>query len=93
MDILDDIDIKILKENFDENLIEQVNPENVVKIFKYLNSNDICYAKDLFLNSLDLFLLPYENFVEKFEHLKKVLGNEFSDKLGEDASLIEIMYE
>lgn len=93
MNILDDIDIKILKENYDENLIKQLNSENVAKIFKYLNNTGIYYAKDLFLNSADLFLLPYEIFVEKFEHLKTVLGNEFIDKLGEDSSLIEIMYE
>ena len=82
-----------MKENYDENLIKQVEPEKVAKIFNYLNSNGVYYAKDLFLNSLDLFLLPYENFVEKFENLKTVLGNDFFDKLGEDSSLIEIMYE
>jgi len=90
---LNDIDIKILKENFDDDLIKQIDLENVYKIFSYLNSNGVYFAKDLFLNSLDLFLYPYEVFIKKFEHLKEVLGNEFVDKLGEDASLIEIMYE
>ncbi len=90
---LNEIDIKILKENFDEDLIKQINPENIYKIFAYLNNNGIYYAKDLFLNSLDLFLYPNEIFIKKFEHLKKVLGEEFLDKLGEDTSLIEIMYE
>ena len=93
MNFLDDIDIKILRENYDYNLIKQVELENIEKIFAYLNSNGVYYAKDLFLNSLDLFLLPYESFIEKFEHLKKILGNEFLDKLGEDSSLIEIMYQ
>ena len=51
------------------------------------------YAKDLFLNSLDLFLYPSDIFIKKFEHLKNVLGTHFADKLGEDISLIEIMYE
>ena len=93
MNIIDDIDIKILKENFSEDLINQIEPKNVAKIFNYLNINGVYYAKDLFLNSLDLFLLPCEIFVEKFEHLKTILGNDFVDKLGEDSSLIEIMYE
>ena len=31
--------------------------------------------------------------MKKYEHLKEVLGNEFVDKLGNDSSLIEIMYE
>ena len=90
---IDEIDIKILKENFSEDLIKQVDAENVYKILSYLNRNGVYYAKDLFLDSLDLFLYPCETFVKKFEHLKEVLGNEFVDKLGKDASLIEIMYE
>ncbi len=91
--ILDDIDIKILKENFDEELISQIDSDNIAKIFNYLNNNGVYYAKDLLLNSLDLFLNPSDVFIKKFEHLKEVLGNEFVDKLGEDSSLIEIMYE
>ena len=43
--------------------------------------------------SLDLFLLPVEEFINKFEKLKTRLGTDFVDKLGEDSSLIEIMYE
>jgi len=90
---VDEININILKENFSEDLIKQIDSENVYKIFSYLNSNGVYYAKDLFLNSLDLFLYPCEVFIKKFEHLKEILGNEFVDKLGEDTSLIEIMYE
>ena len=91
--LLDDIDIKILKENFDEELISQIDADNIAKIFNYLNDNGIYYAKDLLLNSLDLFLYSSEIFIKKFEHLKDVLGVDFVDKLGEYSSLIEIMYE
>ena len=90
---LDEIDIKILKENFDENLIKQIDSDNVLKILKYLENNGIYYAKDLFLTSLDLFLYPLDVFIRKFEVLKEKLGNDFVNKLGEDSSLIEIMYE
>ncbi len=90
---LNEINIKILRENFDDDLIKQIDTENVAKIFSYLAHNGVYYAEDLFLNSLDLFLYPSDIFIKKFEHLKKVLGNDFADKLGEDASLIEIMYE
>ena len=90
---LDEIDIKILKENFDENLIKQIDSDNVLKILKYLENNGIYYAKDLFLTSLDLFLYPLDVFIRKFEILKEKLGDDFVNKLGEDSSLIEIMYE
>ena len=89
---LDEIDIKILKENFDESLIRQIDSENVLKILKYLENNGIYYAKDLFLTSLDLFLYPLDDFIRKFEILKEKLGNDFANKLGEDSSLIEYIY-
>ena len=90
---LDEIDIKILRENFDEELIAQIDTDNVLKIFKYLENNGIYYAKDLFLTSLDLFLYSLDDFIRKFEVLKEKLGVDFGNKLGEDTSLIEIMYE
>ena len=93
MIMFDEIDNRILKENFTEELIKRANYDNVSKIFKYLDENGVYYANDLFLNSLDLFLYPAEIFIKKFEHLKMVLGTQFVDKLGEDAALIEIMYE
>ena len=90
---LDEIDLKVLRENFDEELINRIDAKNVSKIYLYLENNNIYYAKDLFLTSLDLFLLPEKDFIEKFERLKKELGEDYVDKLGEDASLIEIMYQ
>lgn len=89
----DELDIKILRENFDEETISKINIDNVSKILKYLNDNMVYYAKDLLLSSLDLFLLPVDEFIKKFEKLKVKLGTNFVEKLGEDTSLIEIMYD
>ena len=90
---LDEIDMKILRENFDEEMIQQMDEENIDKILDYLGKNNVDYAKDLLISSLDLFLLPAENFTERFEKLKKELGENFAEKLWEDSSLIEIMYQ
>ena len=85
-------DIKILKENFDEDMIKELDMENVKIIIDYLLRNKVYYAKDLLLNSLDLFLLDSNIFIEKFENLKMKLGSNYVDKLGKDMSLIELMY-
>ncbi len=85
-------DIKTLKENFDEDMIKELDMENVKIIIGYLLRNKVYYAKDLLLNSLDLFLLDSNIFIEKFENLKMKLGSNYVDKLGEDMSLIELMY-
>ena len=90
---LDNLDIKVLKENFSDDTIAKIDPLNVSKIFRYLQKNNVYYAKDLLLSSLELFLLPVEDFIRQFEKLKTRLGDDFVDKLGEDSSLIEIMYD
>lgn len=90
---IDELDIKVLKENFGDDMIKNIDVNNVSKIYKYLEENDVYYAKDLFLSNLDLFLLPCDIFAKKFELLKQKLGSNFVDKLGCDASLIELMYE
>lgn len=91
--LLDNLDIKILKENFDDEIIAQMNSQNVERIYNYLISLGVYYAKDIFISQADLFLLDYDLFVEKFEKLKQKLGDNYIDMLGEDCSLIEIMYE
>ncbi len=91
--MLDELDKKILIENFDIEMINELDADNLIKIMRYLEKNGIYYAKDLFLSSLDLFLLPSDEFINKFEKLKIKLGDDYVEKLGEDASLIEIMYE
>lgn len=91
--MLDELDKKILIENFDIEMINELDADNLIKIMRYLEKNGIYYAKDLFLSSLDLFLLPSDEFINKFEKLKIKLGDDYVEKLGEDTSLIEIMYE
>ena len=90
---LDEIDIKVLRENFDDETISEIDNENVSKIMKYLIDNGVYYAKDLFISSLDLFLLPSDNFIDQFEKLKTKLGSNYVEELGEDTSLIKLMYE
>ena len=90
---LDSIDIKILKENFDDYIINQLDSENIAKIYNYLIKEGVYYAKDIFISQADLFLLDYDLFVKKFEKLKNKVGKDYIDKLGEDCSIIDIMYE
>ena len=90
---LDNIDIKVLKENFNDEIISQLDEQNISKIYNYLIDLGVYYAKDIFISQADLFLLDYDLFVQKFEKLKQKLGENYIDMLGEDCSLIDIMYE
>ena len=90
--MLDEIDTKILTENFDSEMLNKIDNDNLKIVIDYLLENGVYYAKDLLLNSLDLFLLDSYIFIEKFEILKKKLGENYIEKLGNDISLIELMY-
>ena len=90
---LNNIDIKKLNENFDSYILNQLDKDNVNKIYSYLIKEGIYYAKDIFISQADLFLLDYYLFVEKFEKLKNKLGNNYIEMLGDDCSLIDIMYD
>ena len=96
-DILDYIqptDYIVESENYSIDYDVPVLTAGQTFLLGYTNEkNGIYYAKDLFLLSLDLFLLPYSEFVNKFEKLKQKLGNNYINKLSEDISLIEIMYD
>lgn len=89
----DEIDLKNLLENFDEETVSMLDYNNLQSIMIYLHKNGIYYAKDLLISSLDLFLLPADTFIKKFEKLKIKLGHDYVEKLACDEGLINIMYE
>ncbi len=90
---LDEIDLKILLENFDKETIARLDYNNLKNIMIYLHKNGIYYLKDLLISSFDLFLLPADTFIQQFEKLKIKLGSDYIEKLASDEGLIEIMYE
>lgn len=89
----DEIDLKVLLENFDEETVSKLDYNNLQNIMIYLHKNGIYYAKDLLISSLDLFLLPVDIFIKQFEKLKAKLGSNYIEKLACDEGLIGIMYE
>ena len=89
----DEIDLKLLLENFDEETVSLIDYNNLQSIMMYLHKNGIYYAKDLLISSLDLFLLPNTTFMQQFEKLKINLGSDYIEKLASDEGLIDIMYE
>ena len=90
---LDEIDLKILLENFDKETIARLDYNNLKNIMIYLHKNGIYYLKDLLISSFDLFLLQADIFIQQFEKLKLKLGRDYVEKLASDEGLIDIMYE
>ena len=81
-------DVKILRENFDDNLINRLDPNNVNEIYQYLESEGIYYTKDIFLYYMNLFLYPLEEFIEKFKKFKMNNGDNYIENLADNLSLL-----
>ena len=67
--------------------------DNVNKIYSYLIDKGIYYAKDMFIEYLELFLMDSEEFINRFDALIKKIGNNYVEAVGEDDSLMEEMYK
>ncbi len=65
-----------------------VSESNIDIIIKYLEKNGIFYVNDLLITYYSIFLIPYEDFINRFELIKEELGSDFQDKLEKDNSLI-----
>lgn len=78
---------------YDEELINSVEEKNFLKIVQYLIKNNIDFLEDVIGSYLDLFLIEYDIFVEKFEVLKIRYGNDISDKISHNMQIFEEMLD
>ena len=87
---LEEDEIEQIIEGYNEKIIEQLDPENMLKILQYLLENKVTYLKDIIIEYLDVFLLDFETFKEKFTILKEKYGILL---IGENLSLLESMVQ
>lgn len=74
---------------YDEELINSVEEKNFLKIIQYLIKNNIDFIEDIVVSYLDLFLIDYDVFVEKFEILKVKYGSNISNKISHNLQILE----
>ena len=89
---IDEIDIEILNENYDQEILSKIDINNANKIYKYLIDNGIYFAKDIFLGMVDIFFVDYRIFVRKFDKLKLELGDNYIEQLERNPLLLEKIY-
>ena len=90
---LDDMDIKNIEEMYDNDIVHRLDMDNVNRIYKYLIDKGIYYAKDVFIEYLELFLLDSEVFISKFDRIINDIGDNYIDVIGENSSILGNMYE
>ena len=74
---------------YENEFIKCLDKENIVKIVKFLQSEKVDYIDELLTNYLELFLIEYEEFKNKFIKLKNIYGNDLVEKIANDLTILE----
>ncbi len=90
--ILSEEQIKEVIDTFEEGALLKLDSDNIQRILFYLKEQKIYYIEDILVQYLDLFLFPYDEFVEKFEQLKAKYFANFVEYLAYHFDILEEMY-
>ena len=91
-DFLDEIDKQDITDMYDEYTLNQIDTDNVMRIYEYLLEQGIEYPKDILIERLELFLQDSNEFIKKFEELKKAIGIDYAKKISENTEYLDKMY-
>lgn len=91
-DFLDEIDKQDITDMYDEYTLNQIDTDNVMRIYEYLLEQGIEYPKDILIERLELFLQDSNEFIKKFEELKKAIGIDYAEKISENTEYLDKMY-
>ena len=69
--ILDEEALNNIIETYDNELLLKLDTNNIISIINYLKNNNIDYIEDILSLYTDLFILDVNDFINRFEILKK----------------------
>ena len=91
--ILDEEALNNIIETYDNELLLKLDTNNIISIINYLKNNNIDYIEDILSLYTDLFILDVNDFINRFEILKKRYGKNFCDNLAYKLDILESMWE
>ena len=91
--ILDKEALNNIIETYDNELLLKLDTNNIINIINYLKRNNIDYIEDILSLYTDLFILDVNDFISKFENLKKRYGKNLCDNLAYKLDILESMWE
>ena len=87
------ININKIKEKFENHVLQNLDKENFYKIIEFLSKEKCDYIEDILSDYLDLFNIPYEEFIRKYNILNNKYNGKFLEKASEDMNMLEEFYE
>lgn len=86
---LDNDRLEELLRNYDIEYLKNIDEENFFDVYNIFKKYNFTYIEDIVLKYLDVFELESTVVEEKINKLKKVLGDNFVDIIGDDMSYLE----
>lgn len=86
---LDFDDIEELYDNYDVNVLNNIDKDNFDKIYSLFKSYKFDFIEDIILKYFDIFILEYKDVNDKLNRLVKALGDNYIDIIGNDMSYLE----
>lgn len=74
---------------YENEFIKCLDKENIINIINFLQSENVDYIDELLTNYLELFLIEYEEFKNRFNKLKNTYGNDLVEKIADDLTILE----
>ena len=86
---LDFDDIEKLYDNYDVNVLNNIDRNNFDKIYNLFKSYKFDFIEDIIIKYFDIFVLEYKDVDNKLNRLVKALGDNYIDIIGNDMSYLE----
>lgn len=87
--MISSINYEELINKFEPHVIKNIDMENLNKIINFLVLEKFDYIDEIVENYLDLFLIDYEEFVNKYQLLKNKYGENLVELISENLGILE----
>ena len=80
-------------DKYETSVLKNIDMKNFDAIIEFLKGKNMDFIDELIIDYLDLFLIPYNEFVKKCNKLEEKYGENLVEKIGNDMNILEEFYQ
>ena len=80
-------------DKYADSTIKHLEKNNINKIVEFLEKENCEFIGDILEDYLDLFIIEYDTFIERYNELNKKYNNKFLELASEDMNLLEEFFD
>ncbi len=79
-------------EKYSIDIITSIDKQNMIDIIRFLQKENCDFIEDLIEDYLDIFTVPYQEFLSKYQRLNEKYNNNYLKLASEDMNLLEELF-